>query len=129
MIEKRFDQQITFIYVQDLAISQSFYENLLGLDLILDQGACRIVKTSGDAYLGYCFSPGRERGEDGVLITLVTPYVDEWYEYLLENEVVLLDPPKLNTEYGIYHFFFLDPDGYKIEIQHFTDENWNSQLF
>jgi len=50
MIEKRFDQQITFIYVQDLAISQSFYENLLGLDLILDQGACRIVKTSGDAY-------------------------------------------------------------------------------
>ncbi len=127
MNKKGFDQQITFIYVQDLAISKGFYENLLGFDLVLDQGSCRIVKTSGDAYLGYCSSPDRESGGDGALITLVTPRVDEWYEYLQDNEVVLFDPPKLNPEYGIYHFFFLDPDGYRLEIQRFQDENWNSQ--
>ena len=126
MLENGFTHQITFINVRDLNITKRFYENLLGLELILDQVSCRIVKTGGDAYLGYCCGPGRESGGDGVLITLVTPLVDEWYEYLLGNDIVLLDTPKMNPDYGIYHFFFLDPDGYKLEIQHFLDNNWNS---
>ena len=32
-----FDQFVTFIYVRDLHISAAFYENLLGLLLVLDQ--------------------------------------------------------------------------------------------
>ena len=125
MIENGFNQQITFIYVRDLAVSKRFYEELLGLELIRDQVNCRIVKTSGDAYLGFCSDPNRKRGGDGVLITLVTPDVDDWYEYLQANNIVMFDPPRINPVYGIYHFFFLDPDGYKLEIQRFQNKNWN----
>ena len=127
MIENGFDQQITFIYVKDLSLSKFFYEEILGFQLVLDQGSCRIVKTSGDAYLGYCSGRKSLRVGDSVLITLVTTQVDEWYQYLRDQDISLLDPPQLNPEYGIYHFFFTDPDGYKIEIQRFQDENWNSE--
>ena len=123
-----FEGQIIFIYVQDLDVSKKFYEELLGLDLVLDQGGCRIVRTGRDAYLGFCSGKEKDRAGDNVLITLVTPLVDEWYQHLRENRVQLQDPPRYNAEYNIYHFFFQDPDGYKLEIQRFEDENWNSYL-
>ena len=37
-------------------------------------------------------------------------------------------PPRLNTHYRIYHFFFRDPDGHRIEIQQFEDPAWRSGI-
>jgi catechol 2,3-dioxygenase-like lactoylglutathione lyase family enzyme len=124
MTDKKFDSQITFVYVKNLDISRKFYEDLLGLRLVHDQGTCRIVKIAGEAYLGYCSMNQQMIGGEGVLITLVVNEVDEWYQLLIDNKVNLFDPPRHNPEYGIYHFFFLDPDGYRWEIQRFDDENW-----
>jgi len=125
MIERSLKSQITFIYVSDLERSREFYEDLLGLELVLDQGSCRIVRMVQDAYLGYCSVDGHKRGGEGVLLTLVTDDVDEWYQYLKDHDVNITDPPKHNPSYGIYHFFFLDPDGYRWEIQKFDDRNWS----
>jgi len=128
MTKYRFDSQIIFVYVKDLKKSRMFYEDLLGLKLVHDQGACRIVQTAGDAFLGYCSIKGRARGGEGVLLTLVVNEVDEWYQMLKDNDVDLFDPPRHNPEYGIYHFFFLDPDGYRWEIQRFDDRNWKNEV-
>ncbi len=116
--------QITFFNVQDLEITKQFYEDLLGFDLILDQGSCRIIRTVGNGLLGYCSGSNRIIGGDGVLITLVTPRVDEWYEYLVSRGVTITNPPQYNPDYKIYHFFFRDPDGYQLEIQEFRDPSW-----
>jgi len=35
-------EQITFLYTRDIAASARFYEEVLGLELALDQGGCRI---------------------------------------------------------------------------------------
>jgi hypothetical protein len=40
----------------------------------------------------------------------------------------MADPPQDNPRYGIYHFFFEDPDGYKLEIQSFHDQKWKDIL-
>jgi catechol 2,3-dioxygenase-like lactoylglutathione lyase family enzyme len=62
--------------------------------------------------------------ESSVIFTLVTQYVDEWFEYLKERGVEFEKPPTLNEKYNIYHCFFRDPDGYLIEIQRFeTNDN------
>jgi catechol 2,3-dioxygenase-like lactoylglutathione lyase family enzyme len=50
--------------------------------------------------------------------------VDDWYAQLLSNGVMIPEPPKHNKIYGIYHFFFRDPDGYTLEIQAFKDPGW-----
>ena len=50
---------ITFLYVEDLERSDRFYAGLLGLPLVVDQGACRIFRVAAGAYLGVCERPGQ----------------------------------------------------------------------
>lgn len=118
------DQQITFLYTRDLAATTRFYEETLGLDLKLDQGTCRIYQVSHDAYLGFCQredAPAEmaESGARPLILTLVTQQVDEWFEYLSKQGVVLDKPPQVNPRFHIYHCFVRDPNGYLIEIQRF----------
>ena len=39
-----FDQQVTFLYVKDLERSERFYGEILGLELVLNQGLARIYR-------------------------------------------------------------------------------------
>lgn len=128
MRELSVDDQITFIYCDDLARTAAFYEDLLGFELVVDQGSCRIVRVAGNGgYLGYCARGAGESASRGIILTLVTDQVDEWYEYLLGCGLSLQKPPESSPEFGIYHFFFHDPDGYQLEIQRFEDREWNRE--
>ncbi|MFZ1400558.1 MAG: VOC family protein, partial [Candidatus Promineifilaceae bacterium] len=53
------EQQVTFLHARDLAETAVFYEKTLGLKLVLDQGSCRIYRSSGDAFLGFCQTLGQ----------------------------------------------------------------------
>ena len=123
------DQQITFLYTRDLRVTAHFYETVLGLSLVLDQGACRIYRIAVDAYLGVCErddAPVQPTdGSSNVIFTLVTQDVDAWYRYLGAQGVVFEKRPALNERYGIYHCFLRDPNGYLIEIQRFLDSGWS----
>ncbi len=55
-------QQVTFLYTNDTARSFAFYEDVVGLQLVLDQGSARIYRTGGDAYLGICETSRRAAG-------------------------------------------------------------------
>jgi len=118
------DSQITFCYTLDLTTTSRFYKMKLGLPLVLDQGGCRIFRTAGGAYLGFCDREDAER-PGGVVLTLVTDDVDAWADHLDEMGVVLEQEPMHNDEYGIYHLFLKDPNGYTIEIQSFDDPEWD----
>jgi catechol 2,3-dioxygenase-like lactoylglutathione lyase family enzyme len=119
------DQMITFIHVADLLESKKFYEGIMGFPLRLDQGECRIVETSqGGGLLGYCARDQSSELGGSLIITLVTSSVDEWYEYLINCGIIIADPPGFDHKYKIYHFFFNDPDGFKLEIQEFRDPDW-----
>jgi len=124
MTRPAIDQQVTFLGCADLGASADFYERILQLPLVLDQGSCRIYRTGGDAYLGLCSHLPAGAGSRMVIITLVSRQVDAWYAYLLEKDVVIEEPPVLNRTYDIYHFFLRDPDGYLIEVQQFLDPAW-----
>jgi catechol 2,3-dioxygenase-like lactoylglutathione lyase family enzyme len=117
------EQQITFLYTGDLASSAAFYETLLGLELVRDQGTCRIYQLSGSGYLGICQRAGAivDTERRTLIFTLVTPDVDGWYTYLQGRGVAFEKPPEVNPKYNIYHCFLRDPNGYLIEIQRFLD--------
>lgn len=118
-----FDQQVTFLYTDDLAATARFYEDILQLPLTLDQGSCRIYRTSRDAFIGLC-ERAAPAAPDGVIITLVSGQVDAWHERLLAYGVPIEKPPTLNAAYNIYHLFIRDPNGYLVEIQTFLDPAW-----
>lgn len=120
-----FDAQITFCYTRDLDTTAEFYESLLGLPLVLDQGGCRIYRAASGAYLGFCEREEAARPE-GVILTLVTEDVDGWYERLHTAGVEFDKAPARNPDYKIYHCFLKDPNGYVIEIQRFEDPRWTT---
>ena len=116
----QFEQQITFLYTENLKATSQFYEEYLGLALVLDQGQCRIVKVRDGAYIGYCQRKVPAE-KSGVILTLVTDDVDGWYARLKGLGVQFEKSPAYNPEYNIYHCFFRDPNGYLLEIQRFIE--------
>lgn len=93
-------QQITFLYTRDLRATARFYEEVMGPDLTLDQGDCRIYRVSRDGYLGFC---RREEGPGeplGVILIIVTPEVDAWHRYLSQQGVAFEKRPTLNPKYN-----------------------------
>lgn len=122
------DQQVTFLYTRDLAATARFYEQVLGLPLVLDQGSCRIYRVSGDAFLGFCQRETAPEQPQGIIITFATRQVDAWHEHLAAQGIVFERPPALNPDYNIYHCFLRDPNGYLLEIQQFLDPAWPAPM-
>ena len=127
MTPKSIDQQITFLYTPNLEETSRFFEDVLGLSLVLDQGKCRIHRVCKNCFLGFCQREGEADYKDGIVYTFVTEDVDSWYQHLKERDVDLHKAPEINMTHNIYHFFFSDPNGYLFEVQKFFDPHWPSK--
>ncbi len=99
---------ITFFYYKDLAGAAGFYENLLGLQLVLDYGFARAYRVSRSSFL--CLvdeTEGMHKTTEPKAVTLsfISPEVDGWYHYLkakgvkmhspLRSSTRLISPPKI----------------------------------
>lgn len=128
MKKPKIDQLVTFLYTKDLETTAKFYETILRLPLILDQGPCRIYQVSPGGFIGFCQSGtavGRtSEDQEGIIITLTSDEVDEWHDYLQSLSITIEKPPTLYEKFNIYHLFLRDPNGYLIEIQTFLDPAW-----
>lgn len=116
-----FDGVVTFLRSADLDRSHDFYHDLLGLDLVLDQGACRIFRVSGSGYLGVCRgTPSPE----GVIVTLVATDVRQRCDELTRRGAMFEQAVSYDPEHDITHAFLRDPDGHLVEIQRFESADW-----
>ncbi len=116
------DGLITFFYYDDLERAVKFYSEVMGLELVTDQGWAKIFRVAGEAYVGlvdghrgfHKASPTKP-----VMLTIVTSDVDAWYERFIEFGVETFSEPKDDEELGTRMFMLEDPEGYVIEIQKF----------
>ena len=125
------DQQITFLYAERPEECWRFYEDVLGLPLVQDQGSVRIYATGPQhrAFIGVCRARApratdESRAQGGVVFTFVTADVDGAYERLRARGAVIPEAPAHSAQYRIHHFFFRDPAGYLLEVQHFERPDW-----
>lgn len=119
------DAHITFLPVADLERSRTFYEGILGLELVVDQGACHIFRAADAGFVGTCINE-RAAAAAGVIVTLVTVDVDGWCARIVAGGHPIERGPEHNDRFGIYHAFLRDPDGHVIEIQRFDDPDWDT---
>lgn len=126
-----FDQLVTFLYAEDPAPSWRFYEEVLGLPLVQDQGSCRIYAAApgGRAFLGVCGARGprvtdNPRVQGGAVITFVHPDVEGWHARLQAKGVEILGAPRRSEAFRVISFFFRDPAGYTLEVQRFERPDW-----
>lgn len=122
-----FDSQITFCYTDDIEASHRFYNEILELPMVLDQGGCRIYRVAQEAYIGFC-SRGQRKPGDCVTITLVSNDVDCWFKRVSDAGYEVIKPPAATPEYRIYNCFVRDPSGYTVEIQRFEDPRWPPEI-
>ncbi|SHI81325.1 hypothetical protein SAMN02745194_01138 [Roseomonas rosea] len=114
---------ITFLYTEDLPRLAAFYEGALGLQCVVDQGACRILRASATALIGLCAIPGRPRGTAGVLVSFAVADVDAAVASLSARGVAFEGPVTTGMGGKVRSAFFRDPEGYRLEIQSFLGKD------
>jgi catechol 2,3-dioxygenase-like lactoylglutathione lyase family enzyme len=126
-----FDQQVTFLYAEEPAASWRFYEEVLGLALVQDQGSCRLYASApgARAFLGVCRARGprvtdNPRVQGGVVVTFVVQDVEGWHARLTEAGIDMATKPAFSEAYRVTSFFFRDPAGYTLEVQRFERPDW-----
>ncbi|MCR9255459.1 MAG: VOC family protein [Alphaproteobacteria bacterium] len=117
-------QQLTFIYTYDLDGSARFLSDVLGLEQVLDQGACRIFRVAGTAFLGVCARENRHKEPNGIVYSFVVDDVNATCRALADKGVILEAPPAYSEQFKVYSAFFRDPNGYMFEVQSFADPDW-----
>ena len=122
MSSLKLNSQITFLYYKDLNEAKDFFENILNLEIIDDQGDAIIYRIAKGAFIGIVDEKkGHCKAQDisAVLITLVTDNVKDWYEYLLSRGVKMETPIQKPKNFPVECFFFKGPGGYEFEVQKF----------
>ena len=106
---------IIFMKTQQLEALRDFYATQLGCQIWLEQADCLILR-HGNLLIGFC---ERDETDRGGLITFFYHTRDEVDKLYQRFKSIADAAPVSNERYRIYHFFATDPDGRKIEFQHF----------
>lgn len=119
----KIDYPITFFYVRNLEKETSFYRDILGFKLVLDQGWIKYFALNDHAQLGLVdASRGSIKASEDkpVLLSFVVDDPDAYYQRLKEAQYEKPVPePVTREDIGIRAFIFEDPEGYKLEFQKF----------
>ena len=92
-----------------------FYMQEVGCELWLDQGVCLIFRY-GNLLFGFCQSERADR--DGLITFFYQRREDVDHAYAKFRDTAAA-PPKENPRFRIYHFYAQDPEGRRLEFQHF----------
>ena len=113
---------ITFFYYPDIAAVAPFYREVMGFELVQDQGMAQIYRIAPGAYFGIVDGTKghlRHQERSAVLLTVVDEDVEGWHARLSALGVAGLTEIRQNPHCDC--FFFKDPAGYAIEVQRFRD--------
>ena len=113
-----FASQITFLDFSDYKAGKEFLSRVLGLDKVYDIGWAAVYGVAGKAFLGAVDRKGQPHPQ-GLLISLTTDCIEDWYAHVsaLREVSPIAEVPGA----GLKSFFFTGPEGYRFEIQQFTE--------
>jgi len=126
-----FKATVVWFYYKDMEGIQGFYEDVLGFDMIVDQGWAKIYHVGPTGYLGLV---DEQRGmhrfteQKAVTMSFLTANLDGWYEYASNHEDVEMRSPAIEEEVPYRAFVAYDPEGYFIEWNVFNSAPGNEAL-
>jgi len=122
---------VLWLYYDELAPNERFYEELLGVDLLVDQGWAKVYEASPTGYIGLvdgarCMHQSTE--ENAVTVSLLTQDVRAWMDHAramgveLRSDTIGMESDLVETFVGY------DPTGYFLEWDNFLDREGNERL-
>lgn len=123
---------IYWLYYDDLARMQRFYEELLGVPLLVDQGWAKVYNVTGSGFLGLVDgSRGLHQAtpKKGVTLSFFTATVEAWFNYARHVQGIEYRSQELGSESGrVTTFVAYDPEGYFLEWDTFLPVEGNEKL-
>jgi len=124
---------ITWLYYKDLLAMEGFYEEVLGLELVADQGWTKIYKVTNSSFIGLV---DERRGmhsfteKKAVNVSFIMEDVDGWFDYVQQNKTfeLRLTEVSVGPESKYRAFVGYDPEGYFMEFDRFQAHEDNVKL-
>lgn len=128
-----FHGNITWLYHKDLLSIQNFYEDVLGLELVADQGWTKIYRGSKTGFIGLVDERRGMRDyadEKAVNMSFVLSDVNGWFDYVKSNNTMPLKNEVLTTgPDGKYEAFVaFGPELYYYEFDQFKEHPSNEKI-
>ncbi|MCL6261699.1 VOC family protein [Aquiflexum sp. TKW24L] len=124
---------VTWTYYQDMPEAEKFYEEIMGLRLIVDQGWAKVYQVSETGYIGlvderrgmHTFS-----GSKAVNVSFLLGDVSGWFDYIKKSQSFPLrqDSLEVGPEGKYKGFVGFDPGGYFVEFDQFFPHPDNERL-
>lgn len=118
----KYSSSITFLYYNDFSYGINFFENVLNLDLVMDQGFARVYQVNQKAYVGIVQKKDSSEVSGNTLFSLTTNNVEKEYKRVVSLDVYNLTEIKFFESIPLKSFFFDDSEGHKFEIQQFIND-------
>ncbi len=128
-----FKATVTWLYYKDLLAMQTFYLDVLGLEMVADQGWTKIHKSSSTGFIGLV---DEKKGmhnfteEKAVNVSFILDELEPWFDYAKNNKLFEMRSGKLETgpETKYKAFVGYDPEGYFMEFDRFYTHADNNLL-
>ncbi len=126
-----FKATVIWMYYKDLEGIQRFYEDVMGFDLVVDQGWAKIYPTSPSGFIGPVDGAKGMHSwteDKAVTVSFLTENVDNWFAYLKGQETFELRHQEVLEESMVRVFVGYDPEGYFLEFDTFLETEANQEL-
>lgn len=127
-----FKATVLWLYYKDMEGIQQFYQDRLGLSLLVDQGWAKIFQTSPSGYIGLV---DETRGmhsfseQKAVTVSFITDDLRGWFDYVKDSAAFELRATELSEDGPrVLAFVGYDPEGYYLEFDTFLEHPDNVQL-
>ncbi len=122
---------VLWMYYKDLNAAKNFYQDNLGLELLVDQGTALVLTSSPTAFIGLVDekSGTHDYAETkSVNVGFITSEVDAWYRHLLDRGLEMRGPVENAEEGRVRAFITYDVGDYFLEFDHFLEDESNREL-
>jgi len=122
---------VLWMYYRDLEAAKNFYQDNLGLELLVDQGTALVLSSSPTAFIGLVDEKSGTHDyteTKSVNVGFITSQVDAWYRHLLDKGLEMRGPVENAEEDRVRAFITYDVGNYFLEFDHFLDNESNREL-
>lgn len=120
-----------FLYYNDLEGAANFYSITLGMEVVADYEMALILRMTADSYLILVDAARGMHSADEpktVALALLTDQLDEWYNYLVTQDVEIKYDYKPKEGSPHDGFVIIDPEGYLLEFERFNPHSENKNF-
>lgn len=123
---------VTWLYYEDMLEAEAFYEEKIGLRLLVDQGWAKVYQVSETGFIGLV---DERRGmhnfteQKGTSVSFLVKDLEGWYDYVKTQEPFPLERELYTGKEDRYKAFVgIDPGKYFLEFDQFLEHADNKRL-